>query len=68
MFLAVRYGKLECNKDPSYNWWKKVVKKVFSKIGAEDEYYSRHSPREGGATDLLVRLQGSLLHHCLKDG
>jgi hypothetical protein len=28
VFPAVRYGKLEWIKDPSYNWWRKVVKKV----------------------------------------
>lgn len=54
VFPAIRYGKLDFSKDPSYNWWRKVIKKVWGKIGLEVKYYSGHSLRAGGATDLFV--------------
>ena len=51
---AIRYGKLDFSKNPSYNWWRKTIKKVCRNIGLEEKYYSGHSLRAGGATDLFV--------------
>ena len=51
---AVRYGKLDFSRDPSYNWWRNMIKKVCNRIGLEEKHYSGHSLRAGGATDLFV--------------
>lgn len=51
---AVRYGKLDFSKSPSYNWWRKMIKKVCNKVGLDEKHYSGHSLRAGGATDLFV--------------
>ena len=54
IFPAVRYNKLCSNETPSYYWWRKTIKWCCAKIGLDGKYYSGHSLRAGGATDLFV--------------
>ena len=54
IFPAIRYGRFDFGRDPSYNWWRRTIKRVCKAIGLEEKYYAGHSLRAGGATDLFV--------------
>jgi hypothetical protein len=54
LFPAVKYNKLCEDTTPSYHWWRKIIKLCCKKVGLDDKYYSGHSLRAGGATDLFV--------------
>ena len=42
------------DETPSHHWWRKIVKWYCGKVGLDDRYYSGHSLKAGGATDLFV--------------
>jgi hypothetical protein len=51
---AVRYKRIDFDRDPNYSWWRRTIKKQCKKVGLEERHYSGHSLRAGGATDLFV--------------
>ena len=53
---TTRGGSLDFSKTPSGSWFRGRVKKACLSIGLDPVYYSGHSFRAGGATDLFVAI------------